>query len=72
VKALIEAKANIDLVNEDGQSALIMAALIGLVEITEALLKAGADLDLVESEDGLTALLCAEREENNEVVELIK
>jgi len=68
VKALIEAKANIDLVNDGRFSALYLAAFWGHVSITEALLEAGADLDLVESKDGQFAQLCAVRKENDEIV----
>ena len=54
-KALIEAKAALDLQNKDGSTALHTAAFLCHLEIVEALLKAGAD-KAIKTNTGATAL----------------
>jgi ankyrin repeat protein len=54
-KALIEAKAGLNLQNKDGSTALITAAFMCHPEIVEALLKAGAD-KAIKNNTGTTAL----------------
>ena len=54
-KALIEAKADLNLQNKDGSTALHTAAFLCHPEIVEALLKAGAD-KAIKTNKGATAL----------------
>ena len=54
-KALIEAKADLNLQDKDGSTALITAAFLCHPEIVEALLKAGAD-NAIKTNTGATAL----------------
>jgi hypothetical protein len=54
-KMLIEAKANLNLQNKDGSTALHTAAFLCHPEIVEALLKAGAD-KAIKTNTGATAL----------------
>ena len=54
-KALIEAKADLNLKNKDGNTALSVAAFLCHPEIVEALLKAGAD-KAIKNNTGTTAL----------------
>ena len=54
-KALIEAKADLNLQNKDGSTALHTAAFMCHPEIVEALLKAGAD-KAIKTNTGATAL----------------
>jgi hypothetical protein len=54
-KALIEAKADLNLQNKDGSTALHTAAFLCHPEIVEALLKAGAD-KAIKTNTGATAL----------------
>ena len=54
-KALIEAKADLNLQNKDGSTALHTAAFLCYPEIVEALLKAGAD-KAIKTNTGATAL----------------
>ena len=54
-KALIEAKADLNLQDKDGSTALITAAFLCHPEIVEALLKAGAD-KAIKTNTGATAL----------------
>jgi ankyrin repeat protein len=55
VKALIEAKADLDLKNKDGNNALFVAAFLCHTEIVQALVKNGAELNS-RNNDGATAL----------------
>ena len=59
VKALIEAKADLNLQNKDGSTALHTAAFLCHPEIVEALLKAGAD-KAIKTNTGGTALAGAQ------------
>ena len=54
-KALIEAKADLNLQDKDGSTALITAAFVCHPEIVEALLKGGAD-KAIKTNTGATAL----------------
>jgi ankyrin repeat protein len=54
----ITSKTEIDNVDSDGDTALILASFHGHTEIAQALLAAGADKD-VKNNDGITALICA-------------
>ena len=54
-KALIAGKADLDLQNKDGNTALSIAAFLGYGDIVQPLLKAGADRN-IKNKDGATAL----------------
>ncbi len=58
---LIAAGAKLDLVNNDGDTALISACLFGRVALALLLVKAGAALDIVSGDDGHTALHWADK-----------
>jgi fucose 4-O-acetylase-like acetyltransferase len=59
VKALINAGADIDLINNDGSTPLHTAAFFGRVEIVQELIRIGADTSILNSA-GSTALASAE------------
>ena len=54
-KALIAGKADLDLQNKDGNTALSIAAFLGYGDIVKPLLEAGADRN-IKNKDGATAL----------------
>lgn len=57
-KALLAAGANVNEVNEDGQTALMLAAQTGSIEIVSTLLEAGAGASVnVKDKQGRTALM---------------
>ena len=70
VRALIDAKAALDLADNDGWTALLKAANNGHIEIVRALLQADADVNHI-ANDGATALSLAEEYEYTEIVALL-
>jgi len=58
IKILIDAGADVNIKNRDGQTALIIVVGAGDVEITEILVKAGADPD-IEDAFGVSARMYA-------------
>lgn len=63
---LIEAGADLDLQNGDGNTPLLRAACEGRTELARLLIRLGADLD-VQNEDGYTALILAKRRGHQEI-----
>ena len=69
VKALIEAKANVNMKDKAGRTALIYAAREGQIEAVKALIEAGADVNAVDSFYRTTALSVAQ---NPAIIKLLK
>ena len=67
---LIEAGADLDAKNVDGNTPLIRAACEGRTELASVLVKVGADID-AQNEDGYSALILAKRRGHLEIVELL-
>lgn len=67
---IIEAKANINAVDEDGRTPLYLAVLKGDVEVAKSLIEAGADVNAV-NENGQTPLYCAVLKGDFEVAKLL-
>ncbi|MBM4360100.1 MAG: ankyrin repeat domain-containing protein [Deltaproteobacteria bacterium] len=67
---LIEAGADLDARNVDGNTPLIRAACEGRTELASVLVKVGAKLDL-QNEDGYSALILAKRRGHLEIVDLL-
>lgn len=67
---LIEAGADLDARNVDGNTPLIRAACEGRTELASVLVKVGAELD-VQNEDGYSALILAKRRGHLEIVDLL-
>ena len=67
---LIEAGADLDARNVDGNTPLIRAACEGRTELASVLIKVGADVDL-QNEDGYSALILARRRGHLEIVDLL-
>ena len=59
VQALINADANVDIINKNGNTALILAVVLEHLEIVQKLLDAGAKLDLQNLQERSTALMIA-------------
>ncbi len=78
LQALLDAKANVDglfydvqtALFNDGQTALMYAAKYGRTEAVKALLKAGANVNIVDK-NGNTAIISAHREGHTEIVQAI-
>jgi len=70
-KALLEAGADVNLANKDGQTPLFYAIYSGDTEMVQLLLEAGADVT-VKMKDGETVLQRAQKEEYNEIIKLLK
>jgi len=70
VKALIEAKANINATNSGGHTALMYAAFEGRTDVVNELLKAGADVNIADK-SGLTALTQAALKGQKDVVKAL-
>jgi ankyrin repeat protein len=68
---LIQAKANPNILNGSGETALTVAIQDGSLEKVQALIKAGADVNF-KNKDGSTPLMIAMYSYNNEVTELLK
>ncbi len=73
VEALIKAGVDVNAVNNDGLTALWVAARNGHTETVEALIRAGADVNAVNAvnNDGLTALWLAARNGHTKIVEAL-
>lgn len=67
---LIEAGADLDAKNVDGNTPLIRAACEGRTELASVLVKVGADID-AQNEDGYSALILAKRRGHLEIVDLL-
>ncbi len=65
---LIEAGAELDAQNSDGNTALLRAACENRAELASVLIKVGAKLD-VQNSDGYTALVLAKRRDNKAIVD---
>lgn len=70
IKLLCDKNTNINLVDEDGMSALYDASAKGLVDIVSLLLKYGANKDIA-SNDGTTPLIIASCYNQSDVVNLL-
>jgi uncharacterized protein len=71
IKTLIEAGADVNVKNGDGQTALIIVVGAGDVEITEILVKAGADPD-IEDDFGVSARMYANIFKNDKIKALFQ
>ena len=67
---LLEAGADVNVQNSDGQSALMLAATEGCDELVRLLLDAGADVNAQDS-SGRSALMLAAEEGNDDLVRLL-
>ena len=67
---LIEADANVDAKERDGQTALMNASVEGRVGVVEVLLSAKADVN-AEDDQGFTALMSASLGGHADVVEVL-
>ncbi len=67
---LIEAGADLDAKNVDGNTPLIRAACEGRTELASVLVKVGAEID-AQNEDGYSALILAKRRGHLEIVDLL-
>ncbi|CAI8021144.1 Putative ankyrin repeat protein MM_0045 [Geodia barretti] len=70
VSLLIEAGANIDLQNKDGDSAVIVATTLYNLSVLKELVRAGADLNL-QNQEGLTALIISSRSGRTDITEIL-
>src|SRR6478735_1619224 len=68
---LIEAGADLNARNSDGNTALLRAACENRAELASVLIKVGAELDL-QNNDGYSALILAERRGNTAVVDSLQ
>lgn len=68
---LIEAGADLDAQNSDGNTALLRAACEGRTALANLLIQVGALLDL-QNADGYTALILAARRGNGDIVDLLR
>ncbi len=68
---LIEAGADLNAQNSDGNTALLRAACENRAELASVLIKVGAKLD-VQNADGYTALVLAKRRDNKAVVDSLQ
>jgi len=69
-RPLIAAGADVDLVTEDGSTALMLAARQNHTEVAERLIAAGANFDLV-NQNGYTALIYAAQSNSTEIARLL-
>ncbi|MGH8220115.1 MAG: ankyrin repeat domain-containing protein, partial [Steroidobacteraceae bacterium] len=68
---LLQAGANPDSPNQDGQTALMLASTIGSLPIAQMLIKRGAHVNAVETFRGQTALMWAAAEGHADLVDLL-
>lgn len=68
---LIEAGANLNAQNSDGNTALLRAACENRAELASVLVKVGAKLD-VQNNDGYSALVLAKRRDNKAIVDSLQ
>jgi len=71
VRALLDARANPDAPNQDGQTSLMLASSIGSLKIAQQLIDHGANVNAIESFRGQTALMWAAAEDHPDVVDLL-
>ncbi len=71
VKNLLEKGAHVNIRTEDGWTALEAATQKGYTKIAELLIKAGADLNVQDTNNGYTALLWAAQEGHTKIAELL-
>jgi ankyrin repeat protein len=71
LKVLLEAGANADSPNPDGQTALLAVARTGNVEAAQVLLQHGATVDAKEKWGGQTALMWASARRHPEMMQLL-
>ena len=69
-QALLDKSANTDIQNNDGNTALILAAAMGHTEITQALLDKSANTD-IQNNDGNTALIRAAAMGHTEITQAL-
>jgi len=70
VQILLANGAQVDLQNEDGLSALMIASMIGHSEVVERLLASGAQINL-HNKIGMSALRIASQKGHGEVVKIL-
>ena len=71
VNALLAAGADVNASNEDGRTALMLAAAAGRAAAVKSLLRGGANVS-AQDKDGKTALMLATKFARTEVVKLLK
>lgn len=71
LKVLLDAGAKVNVTNNDGQTALMVAAENGKVHNARALILAGADIN-ARNKEGQTALLLAQENDEPAMVRLLK
>ena len=71
VKEYIAIGGNINIQDEYGNTALILASHYGHTEVAKLLIEVGAKLD-IQNKDGYTALICASKNGYTEIVKLLK
>jgi len=67
VRQLLEKQASVDLINNDGLTALMFAAAMGHKDVVQRLLEKQASVDLINN-DGLTALMFAAQNGHTDIV----
>lgn len=70
-RLLVEHGANIDVVNREGKTALMLAVETGQSRLVKLLLDAGADIDVTDI-NGLSALRMAKANYSEDIVELLR
>ena len=70
VQLLISANANLNLQNNDGQTALMLAILYGHMDVAQVLINAGAKQEIVDNE-GNTAFVLAVKKGKVEFIRLL-
>jgi ankyrin repeat protein len=71
VRMLLDARADPNSPNQDNQTALMLASSLGSLKIAQMLISRGANVNVVESFRGQTALMWAAAENHPEVVDLL-
>ena len=70
VKLQLKEHVNVNIQDEDGVTALMLASLNGHTQVVELLLKNNADVN-IQKEDGVTALMLASQNGHTQIVELL-
>jgi hypothetical protein len=71
VRYLLDAGADVEVKDNDGQTALMIASWYGYKEVVQVLLAAGADVE-VKDNDGWTALMYALKYKYKEIVQILR
>jgi hypothetical protein len=71
IPALLERKFNLDVLNSDGKTALMVACEKGNYKLVKMLIKAGAD-PAIETTDGQTAISMAKKKGSKKIVKYLK